>query len=105
MLNAIRRLLGGKADQDKATGTPPVGDAVEYKGYSIQPLAMRQASGFLTAGLISREADGKRREHRFVRADTHPSADDAREFTILKAQRLIDEQGERLFGRHDAPSA
>ena len=82
-----------------------VGPAVEYKGYSIQPLAMRQASGFLTAGLISRDADGKRREHRFVRADTHPSADDAREFTILKAQRLIDEQGERLFGREDGPSA
>ena len=40
-----------------------------------------------------------------MRADTHPSADDAREFTILKAQRLIDEQGERLFGREDGASA
>jgi hypothetical protein len=105
MLDAIRRLFGGKGGGQEATETPAVGPAVEYKGYSIQPLAMRQASGFLTAGLISRDADGKRREHRFVRADTHPSADDAREFTILKAQRLIDEQGERLFGREDGPSA
>ena len=105
MLDAIRRLFGGKGGGQEATETPTVGPAVEYKGYSIQPLAMRQASGFLTAGLISRDADGKRREHRFVRADTHPSADDAREFTILKAQRLIDEQGERLFGREDGASA
>jgi hypothetical protein len=105
MLDAIRRLFGGKGGDQETAETPAVGPTVEYKGYSIQPLAMRQASGFLTAGLISREADGKRREHRFVRADTHPSADDAREFTILKAQRLIDEQGERLFGREDGASA
>lgn len=105
MLDAIRRLFGGKGGGQETTDTPAVGPAVEYKGFSIQPLAMRQASGFLTAGLITRETEGGRREHRFVRADTHPSADEAREFTILKAQRLIDEQGERLFGREDGPSA
>ena len=105
MLDAIRRLFGGKGGAQETTDTPAVGPAVEYKGFSIQPLAMRQAGGFLTAGLIARETEGKRREHRFVRADTYPSVDDAREFTILKAQRLIDEQGERLFGREDSPSA
>jgi hypothetical protein len=37
------------------------------------------------------------REHRFVRADTHGSADQAREFAIVKARQIIDEQGDRLF--------
>lgn len=94
MLSAIRRLFGGR---DEAAAGSPAADAVEYKGYRIIPQPQKAAGGFLTAGLIVRETEAGRREHRFVRADTHTSADDARQFTVLKAQRLIDEQGERLF--------
>ena len=94
MLSAIRRLFGGEAGPEAASPA----EAVEYKGYRIIPQPQKQAGGFLTAGLIVQETAAGRREHRFVRADTHSSADDARQFTVLKAQRLIDEQGERLFG-------
>ena len=99
MLSAIRRLFGSRDGPSARTGEAEA-DAVDYKGFRIIPQPLRQNGAFLTAGLIVRESPegGGRREHRFVRADTHPSADDAREFTILKAQRLIDEQGERLFG-------
>ena len=37
------------------------------------------------------------KEHRFVRADTHQSRDDAIEFTISKAKQMIDMQGDRIF--------
>ena len=40
---------------------------------------------------------GELKEHSFVRAETHPSRDQAIEFSIAKAQQIIDEQGERMF--------
>jgi hypothetical protein len=36
--------------------------------------------------------------HRFVRAETHPSRDDAVAFSITKAKQIIDQQGDRIFG-------
>jgi hypothetical protein len=91
LLNALRRLFGGEGEK------PVAAEAVEYKGYSIIPQPRSQAGGYLTAGLIVQETAEGRREHSFVRADTHPSIDEARQFTVLKAQRLIDEQGDALF--------
>jgi hypothetical protein len=92
MLKALRRLFAGGGEQPTTTG-----EAVEYKGYSIIPQPRSQAGGYLTAGVIVMETAEGRREHSFVRADTHPSLDEARQFTVMKAQRLIDEQGEALF--------
>jgi hypothetical protein len=96
VLNALRRLFAGGGEK------PAAAEAVEYKGYSIIPQPRSQGGGYLTAGVIMRETAAGRREHNFVRADTHPSLDEARQFTVLKAQRLIDEQGEALF--RDVPS-
>ena len=52
----------------------------------------------LTAGTITKDFPEGRKEHRFVRADTHASEEDAKRFMVQKAQRLIDEAGDRLFG-------
>ena len=98
MLNALRRLFGGGNASSDAPAAADESAAVEYNGYRIIPQPTSVAGGYLTAGLIVLETpEGGRREHRFVRADTHPSLDDAKAFTVAKAQRLIDEQGERLF--------
>jgi hypothetical protein len=37
------------------------------------------------------------KEHRFVRAETHASKDDAATFAIAKGKQIIDEQGDRIF--------
>jgi hypothetical protein len=37
------------------------------------------------------------KEHRFVRAETHPSKDEAVTFAITKGKQIIDEQGDRIF--------
>lgn len=100
IMGAVRRLFGGGtgagsgAEADEAAAD---GAGVEYGGYRIIPRPTRQGGQFLTSGLIVADGPAGRREHRFVRADTHASEDEAREFTIAKARRLIDEQGERLF--------
>lgn len=90
----LGRLFGGGGDrQDGAAG-----DAVEHNGFLIYPEPMRQGGQFLTAGRIVKDYPDGRKEHRFVRADTHGSAEDAKRLMVQKAQRLIDELGDRLFG-------
>ena len=37
------------------------------------------------------------KEHRFIRADTYASRDDAIAFTISKAKQIVDQQGDAIF--------
>lgn len=73
------------------------GEAVEYQGYSILPRPKAQGSQFYTAGVISKEFAEGRKEHHFIRADTHTSHESACQHSVQKARQIIDEQGERLF--------
>ena len=90
------RLAGGGG------GTPaeePRLDAVEYKGYRIRPAPYAATGGYQTCGIIEKDAsEGPAKEHRFVRAETHPSRDEAASFAIAKGKQIIDQQGERMFG-------
>jgi hypothetical protein len=90
----LGRLLGGGSDSGEAE---PAGEAVTYGEYLIVPKPIRQGGQFLTAGTITKAFPEGRKEHRFVRADTHASEEDARRFMVQKAQQLIDEVGDRLF--------
>ena len=91
----LSRLFGGGGKDGPAA---PKREAVEHNGFLIYPEPIRQGGQFLTAGTIAKEyADGGRKEHRFVRADTHGSEEDAKRLMVQKAQRLIDELGDQLF--------
>ena len=93
ILDTLRGLFGGSG----AAGLAAPGEPVEYHGYQITPAPQRQASGWNTAGVITKTFDDGVKEHRFIRVDTHASKDDAITFSITKAQQIIDEQGDRLF--------
>ena len=81
-----------------AAAEEPRCEAVEYKGYRIRPAPYAAASGFQTAGVIEKDfADGPK-EHRFIRAETHPTAEEAASFAIAKGKQIVDQQGERIFG-------
>jgi hypothetical protein len=84
------RLFGNAA-------APPEEDPVEYNGYRIRPTPFPRLGQ--TAGIIEKEIGGEVKEHRFVRAETHSSHEEAIAFSIAKAKQIIDEQAERLFGR------
>jgi hypothetical protein len=87
----LTRLFGGGSQA-------AVEEAIEYNGYRIRPAPYRRGGQYQTCGVIEKEVRGETKQHRFVRAETHPSRAGAAEFSIAKARQLIDEQGERLFG-------
>jgi len=87
-----RLASGGAGDTDVATAP-----AVEYNGYRIRPAPYRADGVYQTAGIIEKDTPEGVKEHRFVRADTHPSKEDAIAFAILILVLLIRPQG--ILGR------
>lgn len=92
-LGWMKKLFGGEG----AAGPEPAGPAEDYKGYQISPAPMRKDAGWLTSGVIAKDFPEGRKEHRFIRADTHQSQDEAAKFALMKARQIIDEQGDRVF--------
>lgn len=71
--------------------------SVEHNGYRIEAQPYPEGGQFQLAGTISKEIDGVRKEHRYVRADRFASIEDAAEYTILKGKQIVDQQGDRIF--------
>jgi hypothetical protein len=80
-----------------AAETAKISDPVEYKGFVIRAAPYKNNGGYQTAGVIERDINGVRKEHRFIRADSYASYEDAVNFTLGKARQIIDLQGERIF--------
>lgn len=93
-LKAAWARLAGAGGGGAAKADAP---AVEYKGYRIRPTPFRADGIYQTAGIIEKDAPDGVKAHRFIRADTHHSREDAVAFTIAKAKQIIDLQGERIF--------
>ena len=90
---AWSRLASREASASDAAAIP----AVEYNGYRIRPTPYRSKDQYQTAGTIEKDTPEGVKEHRFIRADTYHSQDDAIAFTISKAKQIIDQQGDRIF--------
>jgi hypothetical protein len=91
---ALSRLAGGR---EGAGSSEPAVPPVEYNGYRIRPAPFRANDRYQTAGVIEKDFPDGVKEHRFIRADTHQSLDDANEFAIAKGRQIIDQQGDRIF--------
>ena len=89
---ALARLAGGGSGAPDETMP-----AVEYKGYRIRPAPYLNGGQYQTAGVIQKDTADGVKEHRFVRAETHPSKDDAAAFAVTKGKQIIDQQGDRAF--------
>ena len=81
----------------KPAPTAKLSDPIEYKGFVIRAAPYKNNGGYQTAGTIERDVDGVNKQHRFIRADSYASYDDAVSFTLNKARQIVDLQGERMF--------
>ena len=97
MLKRILGFLSGSGGSGGGGEPQPSGDPVEYKGFTIVAMPAKDANGWRVNGKITKETDDGLKEHQFIRADTNGDLDTVTELTITKAQRIIDEQGERIF--------
>jgi hypothetical protein len=70
----------------------------DYKGFTIAAAPYPEGGQYQLAGTITKDVGGTLKEHKFVRADRFSSAEDAIEFTLVKARQIIDQQGDKLFG-------
>lgn len=95
--NLLGKLLGAGAAKQE-----PAAEPVEYNGYSIIATPISENGQYRTAGTIQRQKDGVLQESRFIRADNNTDRQAAIDHSIRKAQQIIDEQGEALFGRENA---
>jgi hypothetical protein len=92
-----KSLFGGGASQTTDGGAPKTTKAVDHNGFRIEAQPYTEAGQFQLAGTISKEIDGVRKEHRFVRADRFTSIEDAADYAIVKGRQIVDQQGERIF--------
>ncbi len=92
MIMKFLRGLGGNKAEEAAKH-----DAVEYKGFRIVPTPRKAQGGWTTEGTISKPAGDDTRSEHFIRADMLMSEEDAVDYSVNKAKKIIDEQGERLF--------
>lgn len=93
-MSFLKSLFGGRT---AAPAPAPRGEPVAYKGYVIRAEPFQNNGQYQTAGVIEKEVDGVRKEHRFIRADSHASLDDATSFSLSKARQIVDLQGDRMF--------
>jgi hypothetical protein len=87
-----KSLFGGASESEAKPGAP-----VEYNGFIIRAAPYKDQGQYQTAGIVEKDVNGVRKEHKFIRADRHASYDDAVEFSLSKARQIVDQQGERIF--------
>ncbi len=91
-MSFFKSLFGGGGEK-----APKPGKQAEHKGFMIEAQPYKEGGQYQLAGVIFKDVDGARKEHRFVRADRF-STDEAADFALTKGRQIIDEQGDRLFG-------
>ena len=75
--------------------------AVTHEGCTIVPTPKQYKGGWTTEGLIEREVNGEIESRHFIRAETHMERDQAISHTIMKGQRIIDEERRMKIDRRD----
>jgi hypothetical protein len=94
-MSILKRLFGGGGGSGGGASAPR--EAVEYNGYRIRPAPFEADGQYQTAGVIEKDFPEGAREHHFIRAERHASADDAASFAVTKGRQIVDERGDRMF--------
>jgi hypothetical protein len=96
MLSKLKEIISRLSGEGSAAPEAAMAE-IEYKGYLIRPTPYKNNGQYQTCGTIRKDTPEGMKEHKFIRADTYASLDDANAFAIMKAKQLIDQQGDRMF--------
>jgi hypothetical protein len=92
-MSFFKKLFGGSAPAE-----PKAGPTLDYEGFTIKATPFAEGGQFQLCGVIEKEIGGEVKQHRFIRADKFPSAEEAGQFALAKGRQIIDERGDRVFG-------
>jgi hypothetical protein len=95
-----KSLFGGASTGSAAAREGP---PESYNGFTIRAAPFKNGALFQVAGIIEKEVAGVRKEHRFIRADSAASYEEAAAFSLTKARQIVDLQGERMFDEASRP--
>ncbi len=95
-MSFLKKLFGGGSGPSGPSETKPV-KTLEYQGYVITATPYQESGQYQTCGVVSKEMDGERKEHRFIRADRFSEQDAAADHAILKGRQLVDQVGDAMF--------
>lgn len=94
-MSFLKKLLGlGGGDKPTASSARE-----DYKGYAIEAAPYPAEGQYQVAGVIAKDIEGVRKEHKFVRADRFASKEEAASFCLVKARQIVDQNGDRMFDR------
>ena len=88
-MSLLSKLFGARSKPSAPEQQPE-----EYNGFTIVPTPIREGSRFRLSARIEKGD----RIHTLIRADMLDDEMTAISASIAKAKRMIDEQGDRLFG-------
>jgi hypothetical protein len=92
-MSFLKRLFGKSPESQPAEPAK----SIEHKGFVVRAAPFESGGRFQTAGVIEKVVDGVRKEHQFIRADSHGSMEQAVEFSLTKGCQIIDQVGEAVF--------
>lgn len=90
-MSFLKKLFGGGASEAGPAKT------VTHNGFTIEARPYREGGQFQTAGLVWKDVDGARKEHKFIRADRFASEADAADHALFKGKQIVDQLGETMF--------
>jgi len=93
-MNLLKRLfgLGEKRSVQKSVAQ------IDYEGFHIITLPINEGGQYRVCATIAKEVNSEMKEHKLIRADVCSTQEEASDIALRKAQQLIDEKGERIFG-------
>ncbi|MGE0007000.1 MAG: HlyU family transcriptional regulator [Parvibaculaceae bacterium] len=98
-MSFLKSLFGLGGGKEEAGGPPATAKEAEHKGFVIRATPYKEGGQYQTAGTIVKEIEGQTKEHKFVRADRFSTLEEAADLSLSKGRQIIDEQGERMFGK------
>ncbi len=96
-MSFLKKLFGGSGQSAPADAEPKVTEARDHAGFTIKATPMPEGGQFRLAALIEKSVGGEVKTHRLIRADLFASKEEATRFALIKAEQVIDEQGEAIF--------
>ena len=95
-MSFLKSLFGGRKAEPQAPAGPL--KSIEHNGFTIHATPYQDGGQWQLCGVVEKTIDGELKSHRFVRADRFPGASEAADFTLVKGQQLVDQQGDAVFG-------